>query len=134
MNEQLYLVYINPLGTTYKNEQMAEFLFSNKLVKGEDWETEPVNLSNIEPPEPSKIKCSQIFKTNEVELIYLQETEKAHFCYNDAVDGIIAIAWEELNEYEEMNLTRLVFYYGESYENVNDKLYARNLRFNDNVS
>ena len=46
------------------------------------------------------------------------------------IDGIIACAWEDISEYEEYpEPIRLVFKYGEKYEDVEDKLARRSQFF-----
>ena len=47
---------------------------------------------------------------------------------SDAIDDVIALAWENENEYTNYDLVkRLVFRFGESEESVKNKLYARDI-------
>ena len=48
----------------------------------------------------------------------------------DCVDGIVALAWEDMSNYEEYpEPIRLVFKYGENIESVEDKLAQRSQFF-----
>ena len=49
------------------------------------------------------------------------------FAIWDAVDGVISMAWENLDGYEEYPETRLFFKFGEPINSVDDKLYERDL-------
>jgi hypothetical protein len=55
---------------------------------------------------------------------YVQNSD--YFGVIDAVDGIIAMAWEKSNF--DMEDDRLFFRFGESYEKVTDKLKSRDLK------
>jgi hypothetical protein len=46
----------------------------------------------------------------------------------DATDGIVALAWENIDGLEEYPEPRLVFPFGISLTAVNDKLYERDIR------
>ena len=46
----------------------------------------------------------------------------------DAIDDVIALGWEEDNDEVDFNITkRLVFRFGETQKNIEDKLYERDI-------
>jgi hypothetical protein len=45
----------------------------------------------------------------------------------DAVDGIIALGWENMENYDEYPEKRLFFTFGEEFNSVEDKLYEKDL-------
>jgi L,D-peptidoglycan transpeptidase YkuD (ErfK/YbiS/YcfS/YnhG family) len=46
----------------------------------------------------------------------------------DALDGVIALGWEEENDLIDFNqMKRLVFKFGESEKDIKDKLYERDI-------
>ncbi len=124
----MYLIYINRIGTTFKGEHIFEFLFSDSI----DWEwddswyessvmTETRELS----PDENIIKSVGTLKTNLFNMELVQE-DGVRDIYN-AVEGIIALGWEKLEEDEELVEKRRVFKFGDSKESVDDQLYEYDL-------
>jgi len=122
--EEMYLIYINRIGTTFKGENVFEFLFSNSI----DWEwdeswyessvvTETRDLS----PDESIIKLVGTLKTDEFDLELIQEDGVRNI--NDAVEGIIALGWEKYQEGEDFPDKRRVFKFGDTKQEVDDELY-----------
>ena len=54
------------------------------------------------------------------------------FAMWDAVDGIVAMSWENMEGYDEYPEKRLFFSFGEDIESVNDKLYEKDIVLNYN--
>ena len=77
-----------------------------------------------EPPDLDYIDDVGILKTK-VELELIQNSDS--FGMEDAKDGIIALAWSIINDDEEDIYKRLVFSWGDTKNQVNDKLYERDL-------
>ena len=124
------LVYINELGPNYKGDNIYEFIFSDlDDVWGEDWDAEPASGKPF-PPNVNYIKKVGVLKNSEIELNLIQNSD--FFGVFDAVDGVIALAWENSNSDEILihKRKRLVFNYGDSEETVNDKLYERDIVLN----
>ena len=48
----------------------------------------------------------------------------------DAVDGVIAMAWENMEDYDEYPDSRLHFSFGEEKQSVEDKLYEKDMVLN----
>jgi len=117
-----YLIYVNGLGPNYKGDNMYEFIFSDSLdVWGESWEKKP-SSSYPSPPEIKYIKKVGVLKNTDIKLELIQNSD--FFCMSDAMDDIIALAWEG-DEYK--NTKRLVFRFGEEEGDIKNKLYENDL-------
>lgn len=123
----MFLLYINPLGKNYKGEFIYEFIFGNKteIEFGDDWDTVPASSGNLTPPDVKYIKQVETLKNSEIELELAINSDT--FSYTDAVENIVAIAWEKESPDDEK---RMVFHYGELMTSVIDKLYARDIVLN----
>jgi hypothetical protein len=117
-----YLIYVNGLGPNYKGDNLYEFIFSDNLdVWGEAWESKPSN-GYPTPPELKYIKKVGVLKKTDVKLELIQNSD--FFCMIDAMDDVVALAWESE---EEQGQKRLVFRFGEEEQKIKDKLYERDL-------
>ena len=129
--KELYLIYINKIGTNFKGEHIFEFLFSDRT--NYDWdetwyESSVVTDKNDLTPDPSFIKLVGGLKTPELDLELIQNS--GVFQIYNAVEGIIALAWEKLQDDQDYPEERLVFRFGETKESVEDKLYSLDLVLN----
>jgi hypothetical protein len=117
-----YLVFVNGLGPNYKGDNIYEFIFSDTLkVWGEGWEHEPCN-QYPQPPEIEYVKKVAVLKNTEIELELIQNSD--FFSMMDAMDDVVALAWEkEFNEHKK----RLVFKFGEDEKSIKDKLYEKDI-------
>jgi hypothetical protein len=124
------LVYINKIGQNWKGNYIYEFLFSDivKDIDGEGWDSYP-SSGNPEPPEGRFIKETGLLNTT-LKLDLVQESDS--FAMWDAVDGIVAMSWENMEGYDEYPEKRLFFSFGEDIESVNDKLYEKDIVLNYN--
>jgi hypothetical protein len=119
------LVYINKVGQNWKGDFVYEFLFSDivKDIDGEGWDAYPAS-NNPEPPAQKFIKKSGAL-IGDLKLQIVQESDS--FAMWDAVDGIIALAWENLEGYDEYPEKRLFFSFGEDIKSVESKLYEKDI-------
>ena len=124
------LVYINKVGQNWKGDYIYEFLFSDmpdlKDIDGEGWESYP-SSGNPEPPQGKFIKKTGGLVTK-MKLNMVQESDS--FAMWDAIDGIIALAWENLDGYDEYPDSRLFFAFGENIKSIESKLYEKDLVLN----
>ena len=129
----LNLVYINPIGKNSEGKNEYEFFFSEtpETVWAEDWNIEaPSACSNLQP-EPSMYSLVERIET-EVPLKCAQQN--SCFSMQDCVDTIIAIVWEDISEYEQFpEPYRIVIHYGERYEKVKEILEGREIFFIKNT-
>jgi hypothetical protein len=116
------LIYVNGLGPNYKGDNLYEFIFSDSLdVWGESWESKPSN-GYPTPPELKYIKKVGVLRNTDIKLELIQNSD--FFCMIDAMDDVVALSWEA----EDENIkTRLVFKFGETEEEIKNKLYERDL-------
>ncbi len=124
------LVYVNELGPNFRGDNMYEFIFSDlDDVWGEDWDAEPASGKPL-PPEINYIKKVGVLRNSDISLTLIQNSD--FFGVYDAIDGVVALAWENSNSDEILihKRKRLVFGYGETIESVNDKLYERDVVLN----
>ena len=122
----LYLIFINKIGTTWDDKIMYEFLFSDTTenVDGDDWGEYPAN-GVPSPPNETFVKMVGKLSTSELNLDVIQDDEK--FAVWDAVDGMVAMAWENLDDYDQYPEHRLFFNFVDTLKKVKDKLYERDL-------
>lgn len=118
----MYLIYINELGPDYKGDNIYEFIFSDKLdVWGERWESKPSN-SYPSPPDLEYIRKVGVLRNTDIKFELIQNSD--YFSMDEALDGIIALAWEK-NNMESKD--RLFFRFGDEESLVKDKLYEKDL-------
>ena len=121
-----YLIYINGLGPNYKGDNIYEFIFSDTLeVWGENWESKPANGYPL-PPDIDHIKKVGVLRNGEITLELIQDSDV--FSLIDATDDVIALAWEKESEELDFSIiTRLVFKFGQTEDEVKNKLYERDI-------
>ena len=119
------LVYINEVGTDWTGNFIYEFLFSDKIdaVDGEDWDAYPA--SNAPSPPNGKFIKRVGRLTSEIKFDLIQQSDT--FAVWDAVDGLIALGWEDISDYDEYPEVRTYFLFGEEIKSVEDKLYEKDL-------
>ncbi len=124
------LVYINKIGKNWKGNYIYEFLFSDTLkdIDGEGWDSYP-SSGNPEAPEGKFIKKTGSLNTT-LKLDLVQESDS--FAMWDAVDGVVSMAWENMEGYDDYPEKRLFFSFGEDIKSVNDKLYEKDIVLNYN--
>ena len=120
------LIYINGLGPNYKGDNIYEFIFSDTIdVWGENWESKPAN-GYPSPPDIEYVKKVGILRNGEITLELVQESDV--FSVIDATDDVIALGWEkETNDIDFSVTKRLVFKFGQTEEEVKNKLYERDI-------
>jgi len=124
----MYLIYINRIGKTFKGENMFEFLFSNSTEWewDESWYESSVMTDTRDlAPDESIIKLVGSLRTDEFDLELVQE-DGVRDIYN-AVEGIIALGWEKLQDDEDYPEKRRVFKFGDTKEMVDEQLYEYDL-------
>jgi hypothetical protein len=119
------LIYINKVGKDWEGNYIYEFLFSNTIegIDGEDWDAVP---ASGRPEAPNSEFVKQVGKlTTDIKFNLVQDSDT--FAVWDAVDGVIALAWENVNAYESYPEKRLCFRFGEAIGDVEEKLYEKDL-------
>jgi hypothetical protein len=120
------LIYINGLGPNYKGDNIYEFIFSETLeVWGENWDSKPANGYPL-PPDIEYVKKVGVLRNGEITLELIQDSDV--FSLIDATDDVIALGWEKETEELDFSITkRLVFKFGQTEEEVKNKLYERDI-------
>lgn len=116
------LVYINGLGPNYKGDNLYEFIFSETTdVWGENWDSKPANQYPL-PPSIEYVSKVGVLKNTDLKLELIQNSD--YFSMVDAMDDIVAMAWENSDDDRKK---RLSFRFGEQEQRIKDKLYENDL-------
>jgi hypothetical protein len=126
-SEEVYLCFINLIGEEVDGYYRYEFIFTDKIdeVFGEDWEYKPAGMVNTIIPSDEYITEVHIVKTK-IKFDLIQN----NMCFGmqDAMDGIVSIAYENMDAYESYpDDGRLFFMFGESFDEVERKLAMKNI-------
>lgn len=119
------------VGKDYKGNLIYEFIFSDTTnnIDGEQWDVFPAS-GRPEPPHDNFIKNVGRLES-ELNLEVIQNSDT--FAVWDAIDGVIALSWENINAYDAYPEKRLCFKFGETLEEVEAKLYEKDLILNYNI-
>ena len=121
----MVLIYVNEIGTDYKGQKQYEFIFSESTeIDMDEWFDVPAS-STISSKSPSIEYIDQVGLLQDTDIVFELIQNSDYFGVIDAVDGIIALAWEKSNF--DLDDERLFFRFGESYENVLKKLKQREI-------
>ena len=114
------------MGPNYKVDNIYEFIFSDTLnVWGENWTSKPCN-GYPSPPDIEYIKKVGVL-TNDIIILELIQNSDV-FSMDDTMDGVICLGWEkETGEKDFSIIKRLVFKFGDTEQEVKDKLYERDI-------
>jgi len=102
------LIFIRYIGEDFNGKHIYEFIFTDNIegVDGEGWDAYPAS-GNPEPPEKGYISKVGRFETDEFKLVLIQNSDT--FAVWDAVDGVVALAWEDITEgYDEYPDNRIL--------------------------
>lgn len=126
--KELFLIYVNLIGKDYQDNYIYEFIYSDTIkgIDGEDWDLYP---ASSRPKPPNDIFIKKVGRL-ESELILDVIQDSDTFCVWDAIDGVISLAWENVNDNETYPEHRLCFKFGEKFKDVEAKLYEKDLILN----
>lgn len=127
--DNLYLIYINPIGKGSDGLFQYEFFFSEnpETVWGEDWNVACPSACGNLLPDSTTYSHIEILKT-EIPLFCIQQN--SCFSLQDCIDGLVCLGAEDISDYENYpEPIRLVFQFEEKYESVIDKLEQREQQF-----
>ena len=119
----MHLIYVNEIGADYKGQKQYEFIFSNSTeIDMEEWFVIPASASSQpKSPEIEYVDLVGLVKNTDLQLELVQNSD--YFGVIDAVDGVIALAWEKFDYDSEFD--RMTFKFGESLDSVTKKLKLR---------
>jgi len=125
--EEVNLGFIRLVGEENDGYYRYEFIFTDNIDEfwGEEFNQKPACLVNNLVPSDEYITEIHIVKMK-IKLELLQDN--CCFAYSDGMDGIISIAWEDISDYDEFPEDgRIFFRFGESLEEVENKLAMKNI-------
>lgn len=128
MNKLCFIKYI---GTDINNLHEYEFLFTENIDEfwGENFEYMPCCLCNELIPFDNSYNETKKLKSH-VKLSLIQNS--CCFSYQDAIDQIVSMAFEDISDYDEYPKDgRLVFFFGNDYDEVIEKLNSKELNFEE---
>lgn len=121
--EEVRLGFIRLIGEESDGYYRYEFIFTDNIDEFwcENGEYKPCCLVNNLQPKDEYITEIHIVKTK-IKLDLIQDN--CCFGFQDCTDGIIALAWENMDEYDEYpdERGRLFFKFGESLDETENKL------------
>jgi hypothetical protein len=126
-DSRLYLCFVRHVGKEAGGEHRYEFIFSENpdVFWGENFEYKPCGLCNELIPDVKYVDKTSVVRT----IINLDiVTDSNCFSFQDCTDGIVALAWENIDDYDEYpDEGRLVFPFGEEYDDVERKLALKHI-------
>jgi len=132
MEEEEFLVFVNKTGTAIDGDNIYELLFATdiSIVYGEGWSVIPCGICIQEEklPHESTYNLTKQIKTS-ITLGLAQDN--TCFSYQDVVDGVMCVAYEDISGYDEYPEQRLILNYGDSLQEVEEKLEVKNIYFNN---
>lgn len=125
--KEVYLCFVRLIGKENDGYYQYEFIFTDNIdeVWGEDFNQKPACLVNNLMISEEYITEVHTVKTK-IKFDLIQDN--CCFSVSDCYDGIIALAWEDISQYEEYPEDgRLFFKFGESIDDVDDKLARKHI-------
>jgi hypothetical protein len=125
--KDVFLLFVRLIGEENDGYYRYEFIFTDNPDEawGEDWEHKPAGLVNDLIPSDEYITEVHIVKTK-IKFDLIQD----NMCFGmqDAMDGIVSIAYENMDAYESYpDDGRLFFMFGESLDEVERKLAMKSI-------
>lgn len=125
--KDVFLLFVRLIGEENDGYYRYEFIFTDNPDEawGEDWEHKPAGLVNDLIPSDEYITEVHIVKTK-IKFDLIQN----NMCFGmqDAMDGIVSIAYENMDTYESYpDDGRLFFMFGESLDEVERKLAMKSI-------
>jgi hypothetical protein len=119
----MHLIYVNEIGSDYKGQKQYEFIFSKSTeIDMDGWFIIPASASSQpKSPEMEYVDLVGLLKNTDLQLELVQDSD--YFGVIDAVDGVVAMAWEKFDM--DSDSERLTFKFGESIDSVTKKLKIR---------
>ena len=115
-DKELFLCFVKFVGKETGGENRYEFIFSENpdVFWGENFEYKPCGLCNELIPDVKYVDKTVVVRTM---ITFDLVTDSNCFSFQDCADGIVALAWENIDDYEAYpDEGRIVLDFGESYE------------------
>lgn len=124
-NKDLKLIYIHNLGLNSEDKFQYNLYFIQKDFElcNENWTEDIAGLFNDKYIPNNKNKIFSMISEKPLSII----TDNLCLGMKHAIDGVVALAWEDISDYEEYPEDgRLILFYGETLENVKNILHEKN--------
>jgi hypothetical protein len=128
MDSEPKLVYIHKAGIDFEGVNTYEFIFSDNCdnIDGDEWDASP---ASSKPSPPNKSYITSIGRiTTDFKIDLIQDS--IYMGMYDAVDGIIALGWENIEDLQEYPEERLSFFFGDTLELTISKLKIKDMELN----
>ena len=131
MSTELYLVFIEDVGTNIDEKFVYNFYFSDRpeVVWGDYWNICPSSIVPIIKPDINSIsriyECEIDYKLNLV-------VDNSCFSMQDCIDQIIALGWFDLNSNIKNKDIIMSFKFGDSIDVISDKFNMLGVDLNEN--
>lgn len=126
--DTLYLGFIKLVGEEAVDGLLRyEFIFTDNIDDfwGDEFSVKPCCLSNNIAPNDEYISSIEIVRTK---IKFDLAQESCCFCFQDCIDDCVALASENIDEYSEYpEEGRLVFHFGDTFDDVSRKLAMKNI-------
>lgn len=111
-----HLIFINYVGIGWDNQNIYDFIFSleTENIDGDGWDNYPASGAPEIPPEHLISSVIRIETAIKFDLV----SDSELFAYWDAVDGVIAIGWENTDNYEVYPEKRIYFKFLEGKDTI----------------
>lgn len=131
MDNEITLCFVRSIGHDVDGNNLYELFFTEEsdTFWGDGFEYMPASLVNELIPNEGSYSVVKEIKTN---LKLSLATESCCHSMQDCIDGIIALAYEDISGYDEFpDEGRLVLHFGDDYRDVEIKLIERGIRLMD---
>lgn len=121
------LIYVDLIGKNTDGNYEYGFYFADHIIQHKEWGYDTCGLQDSIRPRRYDIVCRIIMS---IPMMCLQN----NMCFGmlHGVDGIVAIAYEDISDYDEYPSDgRLVFHYGMEKQCVEDMLSNRGVSLNE---
>jgi len=129
------LIFVNIVGKNSEDELVYEFYFSDEpeMAWGIDWDIKPSSICNLSVPKKMNYDIIKILKTD---IVLCVAQKNSCFSMQDCKDGIVPIAWENIDGYDEYpDEGRIVFPFASTIDEVSEIFIKRGLTFDgDEIS
>jgi hypothetical protein len=122
---KLFLIYVNYIGKDYRDNYIYEFIFSTTTqdIDGDEWDTYPASGRPSPPHESFISRVGRLESDLKLDTVQHSDT----FAVWDAIDGVIALAWENVDDYDTYPDKRICFKFGDTLKDVETLLYEKDL-------
>jgi len=128
IEKKLYLVFINYKGRDYTGKNIYEFCYASST----ELDQESLNGWDAIPAMGlPKVPIDDIVQVCEIEVDFTLELIQNSTTLSiwDAIEGVIAMGYENINGYDILPQTRLHFHFGETIQQTKKTLLTRECEF-----